>query len=90
MAIQFKGDWLMKDFDFGFEDEAKDESAAEVILRGMSKGYGIEKWHDPQKAWPTYGLWRAVGPNKGRVSIGTFAHPEELIAMLKLILASEE
>lgn len=78
--VRFKGEWLARDF------EGEDD--LDIILNSFVKGYGVEKWNDPAKAWPTYGLYK-VG-DEGRVALGTFAHPDELIAMLKLILASEE
>lgn len=75
--------------DFWGDKDSVTQEALELSLVAMVKGYGFEKIHRVDWAWPKYGLWRAVGPNQGKVSIGTFDSKEELVAMLKLILASE-
>lgn len=54
------------------------------------RGYGCQRWFSPDLADYKYGLYREVGPNRGRVPVGVFDSIEELIAMCKLILASTE
>lgn len=61
-----------------------------VVWEAITRGYGIERWHSPDMYGYKYGLWRAVGPNQGKVPVGVFDTPEEVVAILKLIFASTE
>jgi hypothetical protein len=81
MAITYthKGDWLAEDF----------EDAVPIIWNASTYGYGVDKWTDIANWLPKYGLWR-LGSDQGKVAVGTFDSPQEVVAILKLILANEE
>ena len=81
MAIaKHNGDWLAEDFD----------DAVPVIWNASTYGYGVDRLDDPLRWGFTYGIWKRIGPNQGKVPVGTFDSPQEVVAMIKLILASEE
>lgn len=80
LAAEYKDDWLARTFD----DDLY------TIWCALAEGYGIDRWSSPNLYDYQYGIWRQVGPNKGKVKVGVFDTPEEVVAMLKLILASEE
>ncbi len=71
----------------GFAEFANDYN---ILFDAFQRGYGIERWHSPDMYGYKYGLWRAVGPNQGKVPVGVFDTPEEVVAILKLIFASTE
>lgn len=77
MAVTHKGDWIHKTF----------EDDIDVIWRAMLKGYGVDRMNSQLLYDHQYGIWRSV--EQSRVPIGTFNTPEEVVAMLKLLLASE-
>lgn len=83
MAITHNGDWLADDFGDGVV----------AVWNASTYGYGVERWHDYMTCTYKYGLWRRCRPSDPRSAkerVGVFDSPEEVIAMLKLILASEE
>lgn len=80
MAITHNSDWMADDFG----------DAVSTIWNASTYGYGVVRWDDPMHLGYRYGLSRVVGPNQGKVPIGVFDTPQEVIAMVKLILASEE
>lgn len=80
MAITHNGDWMAEDFG----DELH------PLLQSFGRGFALARWNDPMHWGYRYGLSRVVGPNRGKVPIGVFDSPQEVIAMIKLILASEE
>ena len=74
---RFNGDWMADDFeDIGF------------IWHASTYGYSIARWGDALHWGHKYGVYRSIGD--GKVPIGVFDSPQEVVAMLKLILASEE
>lgn len=79
-TAQHKGDWLAEEF----------EDSVSVIWNASTYGYGVDRWDDTTTWRPKYGLWRRVGPNQGRVVIGVVDSPEEVVAMLRLLIASGE
>lgn len=83
MAIakrQHIGDWLADDF----------EDAVPIIWNASTYGYGVDRWDDWDRYMPKYDLWRRVGPNQGKVAVGTFDSPQEVVAILKILLANHE
>lgn len=76
-------------YDFWGDKDSVTQEAIGLSLTAMSKGYGFEKISDPMQYEPKYGMYRVIGPNRGKVAVGVFDSKEELVAMLKLILASE-
>lgn len=80
MAVTHKGDWITKTF----------EDDMDVIWKAMLKGYGVDRMNNNPLYDHQYGVWKASAPNSmGRVAIGIFNTPEEVVAMLRLLLASE-
>lgn len=75
---EFKGDWLA----LTFEDDLY------TIWCALAEGYGVDRWHSPNLYDYQYGVWKRCGGSK--VKVGVFDTPEEVVAMIKLILASEE
>jgi hypothetical protein len=74
----FNGDWMAEDF----------EDAIEFIWHTSTYGYNIARWDDALHWGHKYGVYRDV--DGARKVIGVFNSPQEVVAMLKLILASEE
>lgn len=62
---------------------------AEVLLRAWQLGYGVDRWSRPELYEFQYGVYKTMGPNR-RVSMGVFDTPEEVVGMLKLLLATAE
>ena len=77
---EHKGDWLAMTFEDNLDE----------VWAAFYKGFGVERWHNPGLYDYQYGVWRIVGPNQGKVKVGVFDTPQEVVAMLKLLLASEE
>jgi len=82
MAItrELKGEWLT----LTFEDNLS------IIWRAFAGGYGIDRWTSPNLYDYQYGVWKQPTPGGRKEKVGVFDTPEEVVAMLKLILASEE
>jgi hypothetical protein len=75
---RFNGDWMADDFG----------DAIEFIWHASAHGYSIARWDDINHWSHKYGVYRNVEDTK--IAIGVFDSPQEVVAMLKLILASEE
>lgn len=78
--VHHKGDWIYATFG----DDVT------VLWNASTYGYGVDKQIDQMWQEPKYGIWRRVGPNQGRVVIGVVDSPEEVVAMLRLLIASGE
>jgi hypothetical protein len=78
-VAEYKGDWLA----LTFEDNLS------ILWSAFAGGYGVDRWTSPNLYEYQYGVWKA-GNNNAKIKIGVFDTPEEVVAMLKLILASEE
>jgi hypothetical protein len=77
---RFNGDWMADDFP---ED-------IEFIWHASTYGYSIARWDDINHWDHRYGVYRFTGKGQPKKAIGVFDSPQEVVAMLKLILASEE
>jgi len=78
-VAEYKGDWLA----LTFEDNLS------ILWSAFAGGYGVDRWENHNLYDYQYGVWKA-GNDNAKIKIGVFDTPEEVVAMLKLILASEE
>lgn len=60
-----------------------------VLLRAWNKNYGIDRWNTPESLSYKYGVYKVRGPGDKEV-IGVFENPEEVVGLLRFLLATAE